>query len=255
LTLLLFVQKKLLFSLPNNAQYLEKASLLKNRDQINNHLEKVKKFHGSDYQNIFDYISMSSEIIRNTIKKYPLEFINIKNATAEWKIQFPPFIKTFYKFLYSKHIIIEQKELYNLYKVENKDFFKENNFDRTILEGLKARIYRTYPSIVRDFYFNTLVKESLKEAFILYNTKLDIEEGIDLMIGFKGQFYAINLYTKTYRSFTGRKKKEIRHEKFKNVKYIEMPVDFKGSEKCGDFFLYGEKELDIIKSYLYNAEY
>ena len=31
-----------------------------------------------------------------------------------------------------------------------------------------------------------------------------------------------------------------------NVKYVEMPMEFKGSVEAGDFFLYGEKEYNEL---------
>jgi hypothetical protein len=136
---------------------------------------------------------------------------------------------------------------------ENKIYFEENNFESEILVGLKARIFRTYPSLVRDLHFSLFVKENVEDAQILYNRKLDVEEGIDLLIKRDGIFYGINLYTDTPRAHIGRKKKANRHIQFENVEYIELPVEFNGSFKCGQFFLYGEKELTQIKKIIYKS--
>ena len=54
---------------------------------------------------------------------------------------------------------------------------------------------------------------------------------------------AVNLYTKTKRAFIGRTKKENRHYLYENIIYIELPVEFNGSVKIGDFFLYGNREI------------
>ena len=41
------------------------------------------------------------------------------------------------------------------------------------------------------------------------------------------------------------------HTPFENVEYIELPVNFKESVKCGNFFLYGSIELSHITKLIY----
>jgi hypothetical protein len=78
-----------------------------------------------------------------------------------------------------------------------------------------------------------------------------LEEGIDLLIKLQDILYAINLFTDTVRAHIGREKKVSRHIPFDNVQYVELPVKFNGSIKCGNFFLYGEKELNQIEKIIY----
>lgn len=204
------------------------------------------------YPNFLDHIRLNSEEVCKIIKNYTLEFSQVRNQDVEWKIAFPMFLTPFYKFIYLNNNILSQENYFKYYFSENREYFESHNFNSIIIEGLKARVYRTYPSLVRDLHFMLFVKENYNQIAIVYNRKLDIEEGIDLLIIKNGSYYGINLYADTKRAHIGREKKEFRHDKFNNVNYVELPVDFKGSVKCGSFFLYGDKELSQIKELLKN---
>jgi len=205
----------------------------------------------NSYPNLLDHLNLTSSEVCRIIESYTLSFPQVRNDKAEWRIAFPMFLTPFYKYVYNNNRVLNQNDFYNYYLSENKTFFDANKFDAEILEGLKARIYRTYPSLVRDLHFSLFVKENIEEAQIVYNRKLDVEEGIDLLIKFNDILYAINLYTDTKRAHIGREKKVYRHTPFENVKYVELPVNFKGSLKCGSFFLYGDAELNLIKKIIY----
>jgi hypothetical protein len=75
---------------------------------------------------------------------------------------------------------------------------------------------------------------------------LDIKDGIDLLVIKDNKINAINLFTDTRRAYKGRSKKVFRHKNYENVNYLELPVQFMGSNKVGEFFLYGNRELQQI---------
>lgn len=191
-----------------------------------------------DYPNLLPEISLTSDEIRQTVTFYKLTFLQERNQIVEWNIKLPMFVDAFYKYVVSKQNIPSQKDFFDYYLKYNKEFFE--NLNRPDLEsGILARAYRTYPSLVRDVYFNKYIEERLSsKCQIIYNTKLDIEEGIDLMIITKRNNYGICFFIKTRRAYNGRQAKEHRHLPFNNVKIVEMPVDFQGSVHAGDFFLY-----------------
>jgi hypothetical protein len=208
----------------------------------------MKQFITTDYPNLLDSVNISSNDIQTQISSYRLTFLNTRNDTVEWGMQLPMFLPCFYDYLITHQSILNQIDFYNYYLEVNKKYFNSQSFSNTIYEGIKARAFRTYPSLVRDIHFATFIKERNTNWNIIYNTTLDIEEGIDLLIVYNNTFYGINLFTNTARAFQGRQKKEFRHTKFDNVKYIDIPVEFKGSLKCGDFFLYGAKEYNQINA-------
>lgn len=213
----------------------------------------MKSFVLDSYSNFLDYIHLSSHDVCGIIEGYNLSFPQVRNENVEWKILFPIFLMPFYKYVYEKNTVLNQVDFYNYYLYQNKKYFDDNNFESSILDGLKARVFRTYPSLVRDLHFSLFVKENIENAHIVYNRKLDVEEGIDLLIKYDEMYYGINLYTDTSRAHVGRDKKAKRHTHFENVTYVDLPVDFNGSLKCGRFFLYGEKELNQIKKIIYKS--
>ena len=187
-------------------------------------------------------ISLSSEEIKKMVTNYKLSFSQERNREVEWQIKLPMFVDAFYSYLVEYQRIPDQMEPFEYYLQFNKNFF-ENLNRPDLLSGIQARAFRTYPSLVRDVYFNKFIYERLgAKCQVIYNTKLDVEEGIDLMIVTAKNNYGICFFTKTRRAFVGRKVKENCHVLFDNVKFVEMPMEFKGSVKAGDFFLYGEKE-------------
>lgn len=203
-----------------------------------------------EYENFLDYSSLTSEKILSIIENYSLSFSQVRNQMVEWNIHFPMFIKPFYNYVYHYQSIPNQLDYLNYYLTTNEQYFVEADLDHQTMLGLAARLYRTYPSLVRDIHFSTLLKERLHGVVVFYNTQLDIHNDIDTLIIANNQFYSLSLFTDTANGRKARAKKVHRHTRFSNVIYIELPVSFKGSSQCGDFFLYGNRELNLVTQQL-----
>lgn len=203
-----------------------------------------------DYPNLLEYIDLSSKDITDMIGKYPLQFMNVRDHYIEWVLNVPIFVTTFYLFVVTYQRIPTQEEFYRCYKFINKRFFDKEKLSDDKEYALKARTFRAYPSLVRDLHFNKLVSEQITNYSALYNSVLDIDEGIDLLLHKDNGVFAVNLYTQTNRALQTRTKKQERHIHYDNVNYIEFPVEFKGSFHVGDFFLYGDKEVKKLTQLL-----
>ena len=208
----------------------------------------MKILNLTDYNSIFNFVYFTAAEIENQIREYPLSFSPKRDENVEWNMHFPMFLIPFYKFIYLHKHIPRQNEFWEYYLSENQAFFSPRILDNELMDGLKARAFRAYPSLVRDIHFLFYLKSKFHEATILYNTKLDIGEGIDLLVTHKDKYWGINLYADTQRAHKGREKKEFRHTKFDNVAYVELPVQLRDDQKSGQFFLYGARELNQIKS-------
>jgi hypothetical protein len=206
----------------------------------------VKLFEAQAFPNLLDHVTLTSEGVAKQIAHYTLEFPQLRNPKVERGIAFPVFLNPFYKFVYFNNSVLSQANYFDSYLKENADFFEKNKFNQTTIAGLKARIYRTYPSLVRDLHFCLFIKERMPEAKVIYNRKLDVEEGIDILIVRNGINYGVNIYTDTERSQSSRERKPGRHIKFANVVDVDLPVVFKGSVQCGLFFLCGEREFEQL---------
>ena len=196
-----------------------------------------------EYPNLLDQIEFDYVFVEERISDYPLKFSQVRNKKVEWGMRFPIFLESFYDYVLKNQDIPKQLEFFKYYLSSNTVFFSENRLGEGIMEGLKARIYRTYPSLVRDIHFALFLKSKIKRGQVIYNQRLDVEEGIDLIIEHGGRYYAVNLYTDTKRAYAGRDRKNYRHTKYSNVNYLELPVEFRGSKSIGNFFLYAEREM------------
>ena len=206
----------------------------------------MKQLNPSDYKNVLPHIKLNSAEISNIIKNQHLKFYDIRNEDVEWKLKLPMFAKSFYKFVYFKNDIPTQEDFFEYYVNDNYNYFKENNFNDEIMVAIKARAFRTLPSLIRDIHFNKYVENKMKKFNVLYSLDLDINDGIDLLLYNNEKMYAINLYTNTRNAKIGRECKKYRHEKFNNVEYIELPVNLDETHKLGNFYLYGETEYNNL---------
>lgn len=209
-------------------------------------------YEQSQYPNLLENISLKSCEIENSVSSYQLTFSEERNKTVEWGIRLPMFVDPFYQYIIKYQSIPSQEEFYEQYILSNKVFFEKLNRP-DLRSGIMARVFRTYPSLVRDIHFSKFIEEKLNgKCQIIYNTKLDTEEGIDLMIVSPRNNYGICFFTNTRRAIDGRMAKKHRHTPFENVIYVEMPINFKGSVKAGHFFLYGQKEFCELYNTLKN---
>ena len=210
----------------------------------------MRPFIFENYPNLLNHVSLSAPQIEGQIAAYELVFLPTRNAEVEWKIAFPTFLKPFYKYVWQQNQIPTQQDYWQYYVAENDAFFESTAFADDILRGLQARVFRTYPSLVRDIHFVFYLQTQLPQAQVLYNTQLDVKEGIDVLVVHDEQFWAFNLYTPTRRAQESRAKKQHRHHLFDNVNYHELPVIFDKQHQIGAFFLYGERELMQIKKWI-----
>jgi len=226
-----------------------------------------KIFNPTNFENLLDKLTnLTSTTIFDTIYKYDLPVWDIRLEEIENDKKLPIFITSFYDFILKFKYIPTSDEFFIYYKEYNKDFFMRHHYSVYLMIGLQARCYRLYPSLVRELHFIKVVSECLnKDKYtIIYNLKLDIYEGIDMMIINKGidgsytsnqvktdladikhnndKYFGINLFVDTYYSKEGRKSKKNRHEAYDNVTYVDLPITISGrydNIKCDNFVLYG----------------
>ena len=209
-------------------------------------------YNSEKYPNLLADIPITARDFAMQIKDYKLEFLPDHSEIVEWKMKLPMFVDSFYSLVLSEIRIPSQQEFIEYY-LAGLDYSSYPNISFTpeIISGINARGFRAYPSLVRDVVFNKYVEQHLTDFNVKYNIKLDVEEGIDMLLeDSNGHCWGVCLFTDTKRGYLGRTKKEHRHILFENVNYVEMPVAFKGSLKWGDFFLYEKKELNELKNIL-----
>lgn len=204
----------------------------------------MKLFNPANYSNLIAQINLTSKDICSIIQYFDLSFIRVKSQDVEC-MALPNFVTSFYDFVLRSNTIPTQIDYFDNYLNINSRYFSDNVFDGDIMNAIKARALRAFPSIVRDIHFATYLKEHLPDCTVIYNAALDINEGIDLMI-INGKNYALNLFTDTQSAINARGLKANRHNRFNNVIYIDIPISLSKSVKVGDFYLYGDKEKGVV---------
>ncbi|MFP4017682.1 MAG: hypothetical protein ACOC1K_06480 [Nanoarchaeota archaeon] len=186
-------------------------------------------------------INISYKDIEKQIGNYSLKFPSTRNKKVERYIKFPIFVDEFYTLLKEKGKIPLQKEFseYYIKKHKGKDCIKKLN-DKEI-KALIARLYRAFPSYIRDLHFGKLLKSKTNFADIIANSTLDVDKGIDVLIRYNQHQYGVCLYIDTKRSQNFRKSK-IKYQKDGYV-YIELPLNLDDCKQVGEFYLYSEKEI------------
>lgn len=200
-----------------------------------------------DLNNLFEIISLTSQEVEAQIQNYKLVFDQTRNEKVEWGLKLPMFVPSFYKFIKTKKLVPSQNDYWLFYVSENKDYLTDLKLTREEKIGVRARVFRTYPSLVRDLHFGLQMKENNIFRSVFYNEILDIEYGVDLVVeNINGILLGLNLFTKTKAAEHARIVKEFRPKKPIDFACCEIPIIFKGSKKCGDFFLYSDREINFI---------
>ena len=208
-------------------------------------------FKEQDYPNFLNYNSITLYELESFLQSYTFINIKLRHNVIEWKMNLPMFLYPFYDYIYFYKKIPTQQEFYEYYLIKNKNYFTKNPLTLDLNRGLQARMYRLYPSLIRDMHFSLFLNFQFGFSNVIYNRKLDVGSGIDVMIKYLDKFYAINLYTKTNIAVDVRESKKRRHSIFDNVQYVELPLQLKTCAKIGNFFVYRENEFNELMSLIH----
>lgn len=178
------------------------------------------------------------------------KYRDYKDENGVEKTQFPPINFVFYKYVFENDSIPSPQNVIDLYFELYEDNIKvvdgnaEMNGVIYNLNALKARILRTYPSLLRDFHFYLMLKECNSFDKVTYSCADDIK-GIDITIVHRNQKYIVSLFTDTKRSWSFKKIKNIfRHRYGKNE--VKVPMVLDEADRYGDFMLYKKSDVKNV---------
>lgn len=209
---------------------------------INNKFIQIKEIH-------FNIKDIEKGIAKIKYKGQGL----IKDNKVEYA-KLPSIAKIFYMFLYNRSIPSPER----LFTVYYNTYFVALNCEKCnciinneiySIEGVKARILRTYPSLLRDFHFFVLCYNSGYFDKVKYSFSNDVKKGIDLTVVYANKKYGVSLFVETPRSKKYKKQKYNRHN-YSSINEICIPINpFDKSNYVGDFALYNKEH---VKYLLYN---
>lgn len=130
---------------------------------------------------------------------YSAEFLNI-----------PPMVEMFWELIHGNaeeiwqedsdtKIIPTQDEFVQAYMDKHSQRF--DSFSDNKQEGIKARVLKTYPSLIRESHFiaqvqQIIVRDDIPCTLLIANSSLDLGLGVDLGVQLNGHSFAIRI-TKT----------------------------------------------------------
>ena len=210
-----------------------------------------------DFPNELENITLTSEAIENQISKFNFKSARTGtyNEEVENRLRLPTMLIPFYDYVFENQKIPEPELFINkLFAEKYIDWIRQYNNNVDILKGIKYRLWKSYPSFIRDLHFSLLCKENCNHfSKIIYNRKLDVEYGIDILIVYQNLNFAVKLYTSTDNGFKFRQKKDNRHLRIDDVTSVELPINLNSCKSFGDIYLYSKKEMELMMKNINNS--
>jgi hypothetical protein len=167
--------------------------------------------------------------------------------------KFPPFIQVFYFLFFKALKIPSEKEFWETYlswvggeNIKGEIVFDGQNYSSI---GIKNRLNRTYPSLIRDLHFLYLLDASKRFESVDYSMERDYFNGLDLKLVHGHHAYFISIFIDTSRGNYYKKKKANRHN-YSSVTEIELKVDFNSLFKKGSIYLLNTSHIEQLETLL-----
>lgn len=177
----------------------------------------------------------------------------IKDPEVE-KAKLPPFALAFYKFIFFKNRLPEEVELWNYYLgqhftvVDAKyiQFLQKGVLKKYLAESVKARMLRSYPSLIRDFHFFVLCQESRLFERVSYSLRDDYFKGIDLTISYQNRLFRISVMLNSERSRAYKAQKYARHAESPENEVLMLFDLYKNANVRGQIKLFSPKHVEEL---------
>jgi len=109
--------------------------------------------------------------------------------------------------------------------------------------AVMARVYRAYPSLVRERHALELLRSTEEFDWVLTDSRLD-SAGVDYLIVYRGRAFGVHAFLATERGKAFRELKRKRHKDIGVV--IDMPLVPTEANSVGKFQVYGPTHLENL---------
>lgn len=212
-----------------------------NVEIFNGHIRQVKD------------LSLTAETLEQLLSDYKYSGEGRIRDPAVEDLQFPPIALTFYSVLYETGLPPTDMALVEAYLAQE-DYFAYLPGEKVSvtyggrttsvsLDGLIARILRTYPSLIRDLHFFLLARDCGHFSAVRYSADADFAQGVDIKVQYNGAWYNVGLCLSSKRSLFYKARKAFRHKPI-DIIYIEL--EQKDAKIVGDYMLYSEQHINQL---------
>ena len=216
---------------------------------LKNNVHYVKKRNTNQF---FDL-----KYFEDFLKRQKLEFLSIKDMVLE-NSRIPTIAQSFYEALVYDGRILTQKAFANYYFKKNCVSISDQlfTFRPNKIGGyntpkksfhkisLQSRLYRAYPSLIRDFHFFLLCNTSKKFDDVKFSLKEDFSSGCDLTVIIDQKEIKARLFITTKRSLEFLNKKHRLHD-FEGI-FVDLPLDMSKAKSIGDFKVYDNTHVNML---------
>jgi len=207
------------------------------------------------------------EEVENHVKTLPYTIYRTKKCAIVEKSLLPPLIKPFY-FLVIKNGNVPDEMLF--VKTYLKKYFKwlpnnqcqilpeyDSNGAGTLYDtlGVKYRIQKTYPSLIRDLHMYLMLVEENKNYNldeIRYSFFADYCDGRDITVKHQGKDTFIHLFLSSFNSNKYRNSKKTTRHSYEGVN-LECGIDKTSCQKKGKFMLFTKSDVLILINKILNT--
>jgi len=152
-----------------------------------------------------------------------------------------PIVLPFYLFVLLYQRLPTPEEFFKQYQIcYQRDAYKLGSVSDASEEVIKARLYRAYPSLIRDIHFYYLCSSDSRFDEVKYSIEVD-KQGVDLIVSRVGKRFAVRLHNNSEAASNWAKTKEVNGD-FSAV--IDIVLDT--PNRIGCFNLYTEQSLDYL---------
>lgn len=232
----------------------KKTVIVDDHQAVYEHLKELRSW---------DYIDPMGMTVKNIEAFYQSMTLDVmkkkKDEYVEKKLHIAPsMVGYFYYFIQIYGRIPTQIEYIKFYYLANKRWVLEKMNPGNHHEAFFGRLSRFYPSMLRDIHFYHVLKECGAFERVLFSLKYDLEAKIDIFVKKHGQWYGIQLRTKTKRSNEFYEMKKDRNPIETTAILIDLPIDLNTANSLStqkdSLKLYGEQHIQYILSEIHTYE-
>lgn len=185
--------------------------------------ELIKDKSAQDY---IDTMGLTSEKIEEFCQNISLNVVRAVNDKSVEEESNPPLMASyFFYYLYIYQKLPSQTHFSEFYRGLNERWIRKNITESQQL-GLEARLARFYASIMREFHFYHLVKESNAFEAVTYTLRHDIEYKIDVLMTKDHKHFGVQLRVDTNNSKRYADKKTNKNRGYKKIDAILIDFPF-----------------------------
>ncbi|RDB06003.1 hypothetical protein [Runella aurantiaca] len=179
---------------------------------------------------------------------------NLPKDHAVEKARLPPFALSFYKFVFFKSRLPDETELWNYYLKQHftpvdgdcVQVYIRGTAKTFVADSVKARMLRSYPSLVRDFHFYVLCLTSDRFERVRYSLHQDYFDGIDLSVVYAGVEFQVSILLNSPRAQMYKSQKYKRHEERPQNEVIMLFDLSRSFHERGKIKLFSERNVQEL---------